>query len=271
MSELVPLGERTYAWLQEPPGLGRPNAGAVVDDDGITVIDTLMLPSQSEAFADALAALGPPVRRIVYTSSHIPFTGGSTRFPLAAVYGTAQVSAHLDQPPNVSGYQHLFPADAEEFVELRTRPVSHLVAEATWLTPTVVVAPVSGQITQNLVVQVPDANVLFAGALASFGARPLGFDGDLARWADELERIREWGVIVVPGVGGIGGAEEIDALVAYLRACAAAQGDPARLGAGPWDEWSQPEFDVVNVERAARLAAGDPSPPPSVLRLLGMA
>jgi hypothetical protein len=149
--------------------------------------------------------------------------------------------------------------------------VSHVVAEATWLTSSVVVAPVEGQIAQNLVVQVPDANVLFTGAFASFGARPLAFDGHPARWADELERVRDWGVIVVPGIGGIGGAEELDALAAYLRACVAAEGDVARLARGPWDDWAHPEFDPVNVERAARLAAGDPSPPPSILRLLGMA
>jgi glyoxylase-like metal-dependent hydrolase (beta-lactamase superfamily II) len=271
MSELVALSDRVFAWLQEPVGLDQPNAGAVLDDDGLTVIDTLMLPSQSAAFAAALAELGPPVRRVVYTSSHVPYTGGSTQFPLAAVYGTAQVSAHLDQPPNVAGYQHLYPAHADEFTELRTRPVSHVVAEATWLTSTVVVAPVSGQITQNLVVQVPDDSVLFTGAFAAFGSRPLAFDGDPARWADELTRIREWGVMIVPGIGGIGGAEELDDLAAYLRACVAAGGDVARLAPGPWENWAHPELDAVNVERAAMLARGDAAPPPSMLRLLGMA
>jgi glyoxylase-like metal-dependent hydrolase (beta-lactamase superfamily II) len=271
MSELVALGDRVFAWVQEPADPGHPNAGAIVDDDGITVVDTLMLPSQSEVFAEALADVGVPVRRIVYTSSHIPYVGGSTRFPLAAVYGSAQISAHLDQPANVAGYQHLFPQYGDEFVELRTRPVSHVVAEATWLTPTVVVAPVSGQIAQNLVVQVPEANVVFAGAMAAFGVRPLAFDGDPARWADELARVREWGVIVVPGIGAIGGAEEIDELVAYLQACVDAGGEVDRVRGGPWAEWADPEFDAVNVERAAMLAAGDPAPPPSMLRLLGMA
>lgn len=270
MSELVPLGDRVFAWLQEPPGLGRPNAGVVVDDDGITVIDTLMVPSQAAALAAALEPIGLPVRRVVYTSSHVSYTGGSAMFPLAARYGTAQISAHLDQPPNTAGYQHLFPDDAAEFVELRTRPVSHVVTEATWLSARVVVAPVAGQIAQNLVVQVPDANVLFAGAMASFGVRPLAFDGDPARWADDLMAMRDWGVIVVPGVGGIGGAEEIDALADYLRACVAANGDIGRLVGGPWSEWAQPEFDVVNVERAARLSAGDATPPSSMLRMLGM-
>jgi cyclase len=271
VSELVAISPGVYAWLQEPGGLARPNAGVVVDDDGVTVVDTLMVPSQTEPFALAVEALGRPVRRVVLTSSHVPWVGGTGRFRLAAVYGTPQISAHLDQPPNVSGYRHLFPGHAAEFEDLRTRPVSHVVAEAAWLTPTVVVAPVAGQIAQNLVVQIPEASVVFAGAMCAFGVRPLAFDGDPARWADALDQVREWGAIIVPGSGPIGGAEEIDALHAYLRACVEADGDVSALRAGPWATWAHPEFDAVNVERAAMLARGDHTPPPSMLRLLGMA
>jgi hypothetical protein len=57
----------------------------------------------------------------------------------------------------------------------------------------------------------------------------------------------------------------------YLRACVAAGGDPGRLGAGPWETWSDRDHDVVNVERAAMLAAGDDGVPPSMLRLAGLA
>jgi glyoxylase-like metal-dependent hydrolase (beta-lactamase superfamily II) len=267
---LVPVGANAFAWLASTPGLDRPNAGVVVDDDGATVIDTLMVPSQTEDFASALDELGVPVRRVVLTSSHVPFVGGSTRFRLAALYGTAQISAHLDQPPNVAGYQRLFPADAAEFEHIGSRPVSHLVTEAAWLTPSAVAVPTTGQIAENLVVQVPAANVVFAGAMGAFGVRPLAFDGDPARWADALDDIRGWGAVIVPGSGAIGGAEELDALQRYLRACVAAHGDPGALGPGPWDTWAHPEFDAVNVERAAMLARGDRSPPPSMLRLLGM-
>jgi glyoxylase-like metal-dependent hydrolase (beta-lactamase superfamily II) len=267
---LVPLGKDVFAWLASTPGLGRPNAGVVRDADGLTVIDTLMVPSQTEAFAAALDTLGAPVRRVVLTSSHVPWVGGSTRFRLAAVYGTPQISAHLDQPPNVAGYQRLFPADAHEFEHLGSRPVSHLVTEPAWLTASAVAVPTGGQITENLVVQVPEANVVFAGAMCAFGVRPLAFDGDPARWAAALDDIRTWGVIVVPGSGGVGGAEEIDALQQYLRACVRADGDLDALEPGPWEDWAHPEFDAVNVERAAMLARGDRSPPPSMLRLLGM-
>ena len=51
----------------------------------------------------------------------------------------------------------------------------------------------------------------------------------------------------------------------------AADGDTARLAPGPWDGWADREHDIVNVERAAMLAAGDDAVPPSMLRLAGLA
>ena len=265
------LAPGVFAWLQLPGDLAHTNAGVIIDGDGITLVDTLMVPSQTEAFAEAVDALGHPIRRVVLTSSHIPYCGGTGRFRLAAVYGTAQISAHLDQPPNTAGYQRLMPEFAAEFAELRTRPVSHVVTEAVWLTPAAVAVPMRGQIAQNLVVQVPGANVVFAGAMCCFGVTPLCFDGDPAAWADSLDTLVTYGAVVVPGQGPVGGEAEVRALQGYLRACVAADGDPARLGPGPWDRWASRHHDVVNVERAAMLAAGDPSPPPSMLRLLGMA
>jgi glyoxylase-like metal-dependent hydrolase (beta-lactamase superfamily II) len=118
---------------------------------------------------------------------------------------------------------------------------------------------------------VPGAQVMFAGAMCSFGAAPLCWQGDPARWADELDRLVELAPIVVPGHGPIGGEEEVRALQAYLRACVAARGDIGRLGAGPWDGWRDREHDAINVERAARLAEGDDSVPESMLRLAGLA
>ena len=85
-----------------------------------------------------------------------------------------------------------------------------------------------GQMTENLVALVPGAQILFAGAMCSFGAAPLCWQGRPARWADELDRLVELAPIVVPGHGPIGGDEEVRDLQAYLRACVAAGGDPAR-------------------------------------------
>jgi len=88
---------------------------------------------------------------------------------------------------------------------------------------------------------------------------------------DSLDVILGYGSVFVPGHGPIGGEQQVRDLQTYLAACIDAGGDVARLGSGPWDTWRARHFDPINVERAALLAAGDPSPPPSMLRLLGLA
>ena len=77
--------------------------------------------------------------------------------------------------------------------------------------------------------------------------------------------------MVVPGTGPVGGPDHVTALQAYLYATADADGDPARIPDGPWDDWTARDLDAVNVERAARLASDDRSVPESMLRRLGMA
>lgn len=267
LSEVAP-GIAVWAG-QGPPG--EPNATVVVDDDALTLVDALLSPTQAVPFAEACNTFGPPVRRLVLTSSHVEYVGGSAQFPLAAVYGTPQISAHLDQPPNTDGYRRLYPGHADEFDDLTTRPVSHTVTEAAWISGRAVAVPVTGELDQNLVVQIPDNGVVICGAMATFGTTPLMFDGDPAAWHAALDVIVGYGSIFVPGHGPVGTADDIRTLQAYIEACIDADGDIGALGLGPWDHWHAPEFHTVNVERAAMLAAGDPSPPPSMLRLLGMA
>lgn len=269
--QLRHLAAGAYVWLQQPHRHGRPNAGVVVDDDGVTVVDTLLVPSQSTAFAGAVAGFGIPVRRCVYTSSHAEFTGGSASFALAARYGSPATSAAMDQPANTEAFKRLHPEVADEFDDLATRPVSHTVDSAVWLTEALCVVPTRGQSDGNLVVFVPGADVLFAGAMCSFGVTPNCFAGDPVVWADALGDLAELAGRVVPGVGHLGGPADMVALQAYLWACAEADGDVARLASGPWDTWADRHLDAVNVQRAAMLAAGDPSVPPAMLALLGLA
>src|SRR4029450_13395960 len=78
---LLPLDAGVYAWLTDPPGRGRPNAGAVVDADGVTVIDTLMTPDRYGPSAAALDELGLPVRRAVLTRSGVEQARGTRALP----------------------------------------------------------------------------------------------------------------------------------------------------------------------------------------------
>ena len=164
--------------------------------------------------------------------------------------------------------RRLYPAHAAEIDdEFATRPVSHIIDAAVQLTPATVVMPMTGQQEENLVVVVPAAEIVFAGAMCSFGVTPLAHQGDPAAWADSLDALLDLAPIIVPGHGPIGGEEEVRELQAYLRACVAANGDPSRVGSGPWDAWTAREHDAINVERAAMLAEGNDDIPPSLLAL----
>jgi glyoxylase-like metal-dependent hydrolase (beta-lactamase superfamily II) len=267
--ELIEVSDRILVAVRDARGFGSANSTAIVEDDGITVVDACTVPSHAREFADALAPVGVPIRNLVYTSPHVDHVGGSAAYPLAAVYGRPETSALLDQPPNVDAYTSLAPDLAAEFAGLTTRPVSHTVREAAWISARVVVAPTHGQAGENLVAQIPDANVVVAGAMAAFGVVPPAWAGNPALWAEQLDVVLGWGATVVPGHGPIGGETEVRSLQTYLRAVAEA-GSAAGMPDGEWSDWGNQRFHLANIERAALLLAGDTSPPPSILRLMGI-
>jgi cyclase len=261
-----------YAWLQEPAGHGVANAGLVVDADGATLLDTLLTPAQAEPLAAVVEDWGLPLPRVVLTSSLAPCVGGTGRFWSAAFYGTEHTSAMMDLPPNVAGYRLLYPAFAAELPdELGTRPVSHTVTDRAWLTDAVELVPVAGPQPQNLVALAPGAGVCFAGAVASFGIVPLGFEADPLAWAAALDEVVATADVVVPGQGPLGTGRDAALLAEYLRACHDARGSVARLASGPWTAWDRQDLHEVNVERAAIVASGEDRVPQSMLRLVGLA
>ena len=272
----VDLAPGVHAFVHPRPRYGDANVGLIIDADGLTVVDTTATPERGADLGQEVrsftADLGLPLRRVVLSSSRVPFTGGSEAFRLAGFFGTSVTSEQLDAPVNVTAVRALLPHLADAYDEdFETRPVTHTVDEAAWLTPAALGVPLRAESPANLVLQVSGADAVFAGAVCSFGVTPLAFDGDLESWIASLDQLAELGRTIVPGHGPVGGHADLRDLQAYLEACVDADGAPERLRSGPWDRWTNRAFDAVNVERAALLARGDPSVPPSLLRLLGLA
>jgi cyclase len=268
VTALEPLGDGVYAWIQPGGGSGVSNAGVVVDADGLTVIDTLMVRSQWEPFAAAVAELERPVKRVLLTHAHIDHVGGTQAFRNAMVLGSPATSDLLDQPMPVDAYKTFFAPFSEEFDdlgEIGTRPVSHIVADAAQLTPRIELLPASGHTAGDVMALVADSDVLFAGDLCFFGVTPLAFQGDPATWADVLEVVADLADVIVPGHGPVGSATEVRDLRAYLRHCVEGQ-----IPAGPWDRWTDRDRDAINIEKAAMLRAGDDGMPPTMLKLIGL-
>ncbi|MEZ5377981.1 MAG: hypothetical protein R2733_15845 [Acidimicrobiales bacterium] len=270
------LAQGMYAFIDSAPGFGQSNVGLVVDGDGLTVIDTTATPARAQAVRSMIMELTEPldlrIKRIVVTSSRIPFAGGTNAFWPAAYYGSQATSDQLDDPVNPLALQRLLPHLAEVYdFGFTTRPITHTVEESAWLTGSIQVVPAPGESPMNLLVVAPESGVVFAGALAGFGVTPLAFDGDPAEWADTLEQVAEFATTIVPGHGPPGGKADLLDLVGYLRAVVEVDGDLGALPAGPWDNWTNREFDAVNVERAARRRRGDSEIPAAMFELLGLA
>ncbi len=272
---LVELGQGVFALTSPERGFGHSNLGLVIDSDGLTMVDSGPTPEIAHRarreILELTAELELPIKRAVLTSSRIPFAGGSWAFWKAAFYGSEVTSGQLDAPLNLDAISRLLPQFSEAFhEEFETRPITHTIAENVWITPAAVAIPLVGESPMNLAVQVPQAGVVYAGALASFGTTPLAFDGDPAAWASSLDALIPLGNTFVPGHGPVGGVGDVETLRDYLNACVDVDGDVNAMPAGPWDDWEDRRFDAVNVERAARLARGDNDPPQAMFELLGL-
>jgi len=268
---LEELADGVFAWIQPGGVTGVANAGVVVDDDGLTVIDTLMVRSQWGPFAAAVAALGLPVRRTLLTHSHVDHVGGTKAFPSSAIYASRYTSDTLELEMPIEAYKRFMPDFAGEFddlAEVGTRQVTHLIDGAAQLTGRIEVLPASGHTPGDVLVLVADADLCFTGDLCFFGVTPLAWQGDPREWADVLDVVVELADVLVPGHGPVGGEGEIRDLQAYLRACVDAHGDPTRIGPGPWDSWLDRDRDAINVERAVLVAQGRDEMPPTMLQII---
>lgn len=270
---LVELGTGVFAFVRPDVGFGESTIGLVIDGDGLTIIDTGSTPVRGKVAREAIEALTVeldlPLKRAVITSSRVTQTGGSALFWRAGFYGTEATSDELDQPINHMAIRRLLPDLATAYPDtFETRPISHTVDERAWLTPSIELLPVSGEGRSNLVALLPGVDTLFLGALGSFGVRPLAFAGHPVAWSARLRELEGAATTFVPGHGTIGGQGDVAALADYLQACVDADGQ--NIAPGPWEAWTNPEFDAINIERAARLARDDESIPDSMLALLGL-
>ena len=209
------LGPGVYAVLGDSGrGVeGRANAGFIVTDDGVVVVDALASPREGEALLRTIRGVTPqPIRWLVLTHHHPDHTFGAVVFRRAG----ARVIAHPDARtlaseagPDalVADWVRVVGLDAMrgfQFADSADRPVSasdtlHLGGRTI-----VVTHPGAGHTAGDLLVWLPGERVLFAGDLLVEDGVTMVVDGSAAalrRCLDAIDSLRP--AVVVPGHGAI--------------------------------------------------------------------
>jgi glyoxylase-like metal-dependent hydrolase (beta-lactamase superfamily II) len=210
------------------------NIVAVLDGGEALLVDTRTTHRQAREIIDDLADLGSPrVPVLVNTHGHYDHCFGNRVFRPAVIWGHERCVTMLErtgehQRARTAAEIPLLAADLAEveldppdctFASRATVEIGARVVELAYLG--------RGHTDNDIVVRVPDADVLCAGDLLENGAPPWFGDGDQLEWPATTEAMLSLvgeGTVVVPGHGAHAGRAFVTDSLAAFRAIVALAG-----------------------------------------------
>ena len=221
---LKQLAPGVYAAIDGPEHKAGSNAGFVIGDDGVLVIDALFTPDAARALIAEIRRLTPkPIRYVVNTHYHADHTGGDQVLRDAG----AIIVAHRNvrgwvRTNNIALFGDRITPELKARIE--ALPLPDLVTDkdlTIWLgARKIQVRTVLGHTGGDLVVAVPDAHVLFTGDLLWRKVAPNLIDGSVAEWsatdADFAAMPDAAKTTYVPGHGDVANVRHIQDFRAYL-------------------------------------------------------
>ena len=212
MSVWTEVGDRVftrrYAFYDQ-------NIGAILGDDGVLIVDTRVSHRQAdEVLSDLKTLTGLPVRAVVNTHGHNDHAFGNHRFRPAPIWGHERCARMVLETgaAQLRGVAEAIPSLAAELAEVVLDPPDHTFGDdgttvdfdaggrqilLRWLG--------RGHTDNDVVLLVPDADVLFAGDLVENGAPPYFGDGYPIDWPATVEHLVDLVTgAVVPGHGDVG-------------------------------------------------------------------
>ena len=221
---LKEVGPGVYAAIDGPEHKSGSNAGFVVGDDGVLVVDSFFNPDAARALVAEIHRLTPkPIRYVVNTHYHVDHTGGDQVLRDAG----AVIIAHR----NVRGWVRTNNIDLvgdritpDLKAKIEALPLPDFTTDkdlVVWLgSRKVVVRTVLGHTGGDLTVLVPDAKVLFCGDMLWRKVPPNLIDGSVKEWAATdagFARMPDaTSVRYVPGHGDIADLKDVEDFRAYL-------------------------------------------------------
>ncbi len=187
------------------------NIGAVICNEGVALVDTRANHVEARQLAADVARLtDKPVAWVINTHHHWDHTFGNAVFLPAPIWGHTRCAEWLEIRGEATRtrLKQWAPDHADAFDEVEITPPDHTFSTET----TVSFAGRElhlrhlgrGHTDNDIVVEIPDAGVVFAGDLIEEGNPPAFQDSFPLEWPDTAERILGIaGGPVVPGHGAV--------------------------------------------------------------------
>jgi len=242
------------------------NAGFIVTDDGVVVIDALGSPAMaSELLAEIRRVTQQPLRYVIVTHYHADHIYGLQVFKAAGATLLAHVAARL----------YLNSETAQQRLQASRKELAPWIDEKTQLMPAdrwldadetrlqvgsveIVIRHVGPAHTpEDLVVFVPQTGVLFAGDLFFRGRVPFVGQADSRLWIKSLDRMIDFKPgLVIPGHGPVSTDPMVDLQLTrdYLLYLRRKMGEAARNMEAFEDAYASTDwtrFEALPLFRAA--------------------
>jgi glyoxylase-like metal-dependent hydrolase (beta-lactamase superfamily II) len=236
------------------------NVGLVVGASVCAVVDTGISHEQGRDLAEAVRCITPFPWLVVNTHGHFDHCFGNTVFLPAEIWGHERASLMLKAHGEIK--RQYFMRRLPGLTDVVITPPNHTLVDAATLDlggRRIDLRHLGlGHTDNDIVVEVPDADVVFAGDLIEEGAPPVFSDAFPLDWPSTLDRLaaRVTGT-VVPGHGDVVTLPFVREQAELLAAVAAAARTAHDTGIEPALPLP-PETARTAFDRAYRQIRGDP-------------
>ena len=267
-SGLQEVAPNVFAYIHSGVGWDICNSGFIVGDDGVLVIDAMMVASQVRMYMEEIRKVtDKPIRYVVNTHHHVDHSFGNQFYlPAEIVSHRGCRESLITKGADVGMLSERYPQYKEDWAEARLTPASityedkmivHLGGKVVEL-----LHPGPAHTYGDTLVYLPEDKVLFTGDVAFHYLTPLARDGHVSNWIKVANGILNHldATTLIPGHGPVSGKEVVSATLKYLRLVKRTSRSHFQRGAsvedtsravllGEYADWVEPERVMVNVQR----------------------